>query len=429
MNLQKIFFVILTITTVNSFSQDCPFDLNKTDPFNGERELRISTKYNEIFTLGLYRKGDVYRFESNINMIGNLSFFLPADSKMDLKLGNGKVLTLSSVKAAAQVFNNEYENTSYGISYTISEEQLVEIADVGVQYIRTHLQGEEYYDYEMKKNEIEEIKSNASCILYHQVGKDVEKKTIASSGYYELFGMGIGIPVGDFASKSVDAYGGYAYTGFNLNFSGGIPIKQSNFGIAWMCSGFINAFDINSYVNKIQSNDVSKINGITTTYEVIPGTHPDYTGTFIMSGLFATYPVNIFSFDFRAMGGLMISHLPPIHYTATAEAAGGYFWMDSWSIPASTATSFAYDFGVDFRVNPLNKYVYHKYHSERAMALILGIDYISASPRVNTTQESTFSGMNSYYNTYANYTNKTTVVRSFPISMLTISIGAALSFR
>ena len=44
-----------------------------------------------------------------------------------------------------------------------------------------------------------------------------------------------------------------------------------------------------------------------------------------MSGLFATYPVNIFSFDFRAMGGLMISHLPPIHYTARAEATGGYF--------------------------------------------------------------------------------------------------------
>jgi len=195
-----------------------------------------------------------------------------------------------------------------------------------------------------------------------------------------------------------------------------------------MCSGFINSFDNISYVYNISKANQNN-NGISTKYGVIPGTHPYYTGSFIMGGLFATYPVNIFSFDFRAMGGAMIAHLPPIYYTATAEAEGGYFWMDSWSVPASTATSFAYDFGVDFRVNPLNKYIYHKYHRERAMSLILGIDYIAANLKVNTTQEITNSGTNSYANPIATFTTNTPITRISPISMLTISIGAALSFR
>ena len=362
-------------------------------------------------------------------MEGKQSLPLQTDSKIDLKLGNGKTLTLSSANVVEPTYFNVYGNTSYSISYTISNEQFEKIANDGIQYVRTHLQGESYYDYEMKKVEIEEVKSNASCILYYQQGKDADKNIIVPSGYCELFGMGIGIPVGGFATKTGSENGGYALTGFNLNLSGGIPIKHSNFGIAWMCSGFINSFDNISYVYNIQASNPNKNNGISTTYEVIPGTHPYYIGSFILGGLFATYPISIFSFDFRAMGGVMIARLPPIFYSATAEAAGGYFWLDSWSIPSSTSSSFAYDLGINFRVNPINKYVYHKYHRERAMALVLGIDFISANPTVNTTLESKNSGTNSYSSSYTSYSNDTHIVRNSPISMLNISVGVAYSFR
>jgi hypothetical protein len=414
MKAKLTYIILLTLFGMgNAVAQNCNFNLIRTDPFDGETELRIDTRYDIFFSMSLYNKGEIYRIESNV-IVSEIQYSaLPAASKLDIKLGNGNTMTLASASIAEPAFTDAY--TSYSMSYTVSKEQFQEIADNGIQYIRTHLQGETYYDYAMTAKETEKIKSNASCILNYQPGTTMNNSTTTPSGNFSM-GLGTGLPIGNFADKTGSNYGGYAKTGFNMNYTVGIPIAHSNFGIAFMGSWFLNSFDINAYVNTLQSSDLSK------SYKPsIGATHNDfYTGGFITSGLYATYPVNCFSFDFKLMGGIALCHMPIIDYQASDNSSyfgtGESYWIDK----STMSTAFAYDIGVDFRIIPKIKYVQvSPWRSERTVGIIVGVDLVSAKPLVNTTQE--------YNNNFANSTI-TNIVERIPVSMLNITLGFAYSF-
>lgn len=169
---RKLFLIVVLALFGLSYAsaQNCNFDLVKTDPFTGETELRINTQYDNIFSMGLYRKGETYRIESYVAGTEWQNYFLPVGSLLDLKLGNGSTMTLASVYDAESNIVENYEG--YSLSYAITKEQFQEIADNGIQIIRTHLLGDTYYDYELKKSEINKVKSNASCILNYQPGNN-----------------------------------------------------------------------------------------------------------------------------------------------------------------------------------------------------------------------------------------------------------------
>jgi hypothetical protein len=218
------------------------------------------------------------------------------------------------------------------------------------------------------------------------------------SGYVEL-GFGFTEPLSSFANNTQSGYGGYALPGDHINISFGIPIEHSNIGIALMYGFYDNAFDINTYVDNVQISDQS------TTYS--PLIQDSYRENIFMGGLFATIPVDRASFDFRALGGIAICALPEVAYQANATllAATNNFEWDTYS---SISSSFAFDLGAGFR------------YKFRVCSLMAGIDYLSASPMVNTTQQ--------YTDQYGN-TSYTHIGGAISISMMTYSLGIGYEFR
>jgi hypothetical protein len=361
--------------------------------------------------MGLYRKGETYRIESYIVGTEWQGYFLPVGSLLDLKLGNENTMTLASVNDAESNIVDDY--AGYSLSYAVTKEQFQEIADNGIQYVRTHLLGDTYYDYEMKKSETEKVKSNASCILNYQPGTTTDYNTAKPSGYFAM-NYGLGVPVGGFADNTGSSYGGYAKPGFNMDYTAGIPISHSNFGIALKGTYFLNSFDNKGYVNALQASDPTK------TYQPSIGGH-FYMGGFIMGGLFTTIPVNNFSFDFKAMGGIALCHMPTINYQTTDNASTSLFPETSdYTYTSSASSAFAYDLGVDFRINPKNKYVQvNPWRKVRTMGFIFSVDYASAKPMVNTKLNNN--------DIYANNPTSSSSER-IPISMLTFSVGFDYSF-
>jgi hypothetical protein len=113
--------------------------------------------------------------------------------------------------------------------------------------------------------------------------------------------------------------------------------------------------------------------------------------------------------------------MPTINYQTTDNASTSLFPETSdYTYTSSASSAFAYDLGVDFRINPKNKYVQvNPWRKVRTMGFIFSVDYASAKPMVNTKLNNN--------DIYANNPTSSSSER-IPISMLTFSVGFDYSF-
>jgi len=223
------------------------------------------------------------------------------------------------------------------------------------------------------------------------------KSVILPTGYYEL-SFGPAIPIGSFANESGKSYGEYATLGNNFNLSVAVPINHSNFGIAFIYSSYNNFFDMNTYLNNMQMSDPSKnYTGINSD---------EYDESFIMFGMFATYPVERLSFDFRLLGGVAFCHLPEVDYGANPINENYYTYQ--WDTYSNRSTSFVFDIGGNIR------------YKIRRMSVMLGIDFISTNPSINTTEQYTDPNGNNAY---------THVGGNISISNIGINLGIGYRIR
>jgi len=162
-----LFALLLLSNTSIATAQKCNYTHEKVDEFSGEVERRILKKHNFYFKFAFYRLGDDFRLESYVNIPGDQAFLIPEGSKLNLKLGDKSVMELTSVKnATPQSFvANGQIFSGFAMTYPITREQLKEIEEVGIKFIRTYLKDESYYDMDLKKKMIEKSKDNARCIL------------------------------------------------------------------------------------------------------------------------------------------------------------------------------------------------------------------------------------------------------------------------
>ncbi|MBI9067629.1 MAG: hypothetical protein JEZ09_10080 [Salinivirgaceae bacterium] len=168
----KLKSIILTLvlaffstTVINA--QNCKYDHDKTDEFSGKIERRIFEKYNFFFKFAFYRLGSDFRLESYVNIPGDQAFLIPEGSRLNLKLGDGSIMELTSIKNATPqsfVASNQIYS-GFAMTYPITKEQLKQISGVGIKFIRTYLKDDSYYDMDIKKKKIIKLKEHASCIL------------------------------------------------------------------------------------------------------------------------------------------------------------------------------------------------------------------------------------------------------------------------
>jgi len=220
------------------------------------------------------------------------------------------------------------------------------------------------------------------------------------SGYFEV-GFGLAQPVGGFAKHNGIGYGGYAISGDNVNISVAAPIDQTNFGLAFSFGSFSNLFDIDSYVSNVAATDPSK------SYQ--PLYQDQYYESVFLAGLFATFPISHLSIDFRLMGGVALCTLPEVDYGASQydAVAAGYDTYE-WDTYPSKSVALAFGAGADLR------------YKFRRLSLMLGVDFATANPHVNTEQQYTDPNGDYTYNSIGG---------NVPISILSFNLGLAFEIK
>jgi hypothetical protein len=220
--------------------------------------------------------------------------------------------------------------------------------------------------------------------------KDKDANGSEPSGYISV-NFGFGTPEGNYAqpfsqntySEAIGTgYGNFAEPGTVLHLSAGIPINHSNFGIALMFGSYTNQYDLNNYVNNLNSSlNNPNVNANPYTNSPIVAYYPAggqnvYDESSIMGGLYVTYPFGRFSFDGRLMLGALLNSMPEQAVDAI-DGAGDYFTYD---LEPSNSTSLAYDVGVGIRfmVAQLGR---------RKVCLMANIDYLYSNAPYNTQQD------------------------------------------
>ena len=218
---------------------------------------------------------------------------------------------------------------------------------------------------------------------------------VNAPGYLSLQ-FGFAQPTNMFASTTGTSYRGYAMPGTALNLSAGVPVSESNFGIALMFGSNINPFNENKYAANVQQTDEAR--SYTATLQ------DNYLTSNVLVGLFYTIPVNKISFDFKALFGVGLCRFPEVGYSAyqydpTLGTTSAY----TWDIASSTSSALAYDLGVGIRYN-IGDY----------WAIMANADYLYANPKYRTNIQYTDPvGNNSYTNISGN----------IPMSQLCFTIG------
>jgi hypothetical protein len=176
--------------------------------------------------------------------------------------------------------------------------------------------------------------------------------TANPKGYVSV-NFGLANPLGSYGYNTGTGYGNYAQQGTMDNISVGVPLNGSNFGVAFMLGQCSNYMDIGTFGTNF-CNDPSNQSQILAGSEYVGAnpyySSPVYNETHLMAGLFYTYPVQRFSFDLRALIGVIFINLPSVSITVGPDPYASDATDEFDLFPNhSNTVAFAYDLGAGIR--------------------------------------------------------------------------------
>jgi len=235
-----------------------------------------------------------------------------------------------------------------------------------------------------------------------QQSKDKDNAATDPSGYISI-NLGFATPEGSFGEMLGSQYGNYADPGgLVFDFSLGVPINHSNFGVALMFGSYDNTYDVTSFASNNQVYSLPTQTGQT-----------DYSESSIMGGLYVTYPIGRLSIDGRLMGGILLCTLPE-QSVGYNDQANNSWYLDTQPV---NQNAFAVDAGIGarFLIAELGR---------RKLCLMANIDYLYSNVSYNTQQyvyETYASGVNA--GTTVQYVPSPTVSGHLPIQLMNITFG------
>ncbi len=222
---------------------------------------------------------------------------------------------------------------------------------------------------------------------------------LMASGLYgqrSFLGLSFGasLPSEEFAKKSLAEDGGYALTGFVIEFSGAY-VFDYYIGIAGTFTFSSNSPDRDA----LKQDLIDAITGpVPPEIEEVIFNHGTWMYSNLMAGPFFTIPIAFMNLDFRAVAGLSILLSPPWELTVhTTE--GTYFTTRS----GSTA-SFAYMLGTGIR-----------FHINSNYAIRVSGDYFHSKPTFSVDEKSAVGAA----------TGKST----YDMSVGTINLNIGIAYR
>ncbi|HSY77687.1 MAG TPA: hypothetical protein VK890_12555 [Bacteroidia bacterium] len=228
-----------------------------------------------------------------------------------------------------------------------------------------------------------------------------EPVSVLNAPGFLAFQFGLAQPNGMFASTSGTSYRGYATPGTAFNLAAGVPVSNTDFGIALMFGSYSNPFDENKYAANVQQTDEARF--------YTANIQDEYVTSSVLVGPFFTLPLNKVSFDFKALIGAALCRLPEVGYSAyqynpTLGTTSTY----DWDIAGSNSSALAYGLGVGVRYN----FGY--------WAVMANADYMYTNPMYSTNMLYTDPAGNQSYSSMSG---------NIPMSFMNFTLGLGYQIR
>ena len=94
-------FAVLALGALDMSAQKCKYTIDETDPMTDARVRRTKmTLEGRDFVVNYYRKGDEFRVEMAVALIGERNFVVSEGTELNLKLGNGNIEVFKAAQRA-----------------------------------------------------------------------------------------------------------------------------------------------------------------------------------------------------------------------------------------------------------------------------------------------------------------------------------------
>ena len=166
-----LLFLALTAASLAPYTaaaQKCKYVTDDTDPMTDERVRRCKmTLDGRDFVVNYYHKGDEYRVEMQVALIGERNFVVVEGTELSLKLGNGDIETFLAVQKATPVsyIAGTQVATNYSATFGCTEAQMTRLAEHGFKVASIQLGDETITRVLEKEKKRAATQSHAVCIL------------------------------------------------------------------------------------------------------------------------------------------------------------------------------------------------------------------------------------------------------------------------
>ncbi|WP_370086292.1 hypothetical protein [Ekhidna sp.] len=166
-SLASIAFLLLAFA---SNAQICKYVINDKDPLTDDIIRTVKTRLTgptPYYYFFYIRNGSDYKFGVEVGDYGELENSIPKDSELIMRAGNGEVIRMSAIESASPQIITDFGTkiTRYEVTYQMTEENMMAIAESGIVFIRIKDMKNSFSDQEIPAAVVQISKENAECIF------------------------------------------------------------------------------------------------------------------------------------------------------------------------------------------------------------------------------------------------------------------------
>ena len=170
MKMRYLFTFSLMSIGLFSNAQICKYVVNEQDPLTDDIIRTVRTRLTgptPYYYFSYIRNGSDYKFNVEVGDYGELDSPIPKDSELIMRAGNGEVIRMKAIESSTPELIDDFGSkiTRYDITYQMTEQNMKDIAESGIVFIRIQDMKNTFSDQEIPAAVVQISKENGECIF------------------------------------------------------------------------------------------------------------------------------------------------------------------------------------------------------------------------------------------------------------------------
>lgn len=170
MKTKLIILFVLFLMSAESQAQICKYVVNEKDPLTDDVIRTVRTRITgpkPYYYFSYIRNGSDYKFFVEVGDYGELDNVIQKDSELIMRVGNGNIYRMKAIESAKPEVVKDFSEriTQYEITYQMTEQNMRDIQESGVVFIRIQDLKNTFSDQQIPDAVVQISKANAECIF------------------------------------------------------------------------------------------------------------------------------------------------------------------------------------------------------------------------------------------------------------------------